>query len=270
MNPHFFVTSGGNVLADVVGADRQFAMTAIDKDGELHSARPPDIDQGIHRCARRAARVEHVVDEHDRTIVDIGDAIGNKRARLSQSDVVAVEPDVDRAEGNLDAFDLGDAFGQPSGEMDATRQDAYQNDVFGTAVAFADLVRDASEGARNVFRVEDDRLRGEAQVESLPRGGGKEGEKKARTDPVQARRTITLSRSLPGLSGPAIKGLPNAKYRRGVRVAQPRGSVIAMVKTLVEEHQQNGKEHEAECEPGRGVLLSRGDEPFHAPSWLVA
>src|SRR5215831_15074421 len=39
----------GQVLADVVGADRQLAVAAIDQDGQLDHLGTPEIDQGIER-----------------------------------------------------------------------------------------------------------------------------------------------------------------------------------------------------------------------------
>ena len=51
------------VLAHVVGADRQLAVTAVDEDGELHARGPAVLEQRLDRGADRAARVEDVVDE---------------------------------------------------------------------------------------------------------------------------------------------------------------------------------------------------------------
>ena len=53
------------VLADVVGPDRQLAMAAVDDDGELHGVRPAVVVERVERGAHRAAGEEHVVDQHD-------------------------------------------------------------------------------------------------------------------------------------------------------------------------------------------------------------
>ena len=54
---------GRQVLADVVGADRQLAVAAVDEDRELHACGPAVVEQRVDRGADRAAGVEHVVDE---------------------------------------------------------------------------------------------------------------------------------------------------------------------------------------------------------------
>ena len=61
---------GRDVLADVVGADRQLAVAAIDEDGQADRLRPPEVDQRVHRGPDRPAGVQDVVDEHDRRAVD--------------------------------------------------------------------------------------------------------------------------------------------------------------------------------------------------------
>src|SRR5947208_8984881 len=63
---------GGHVLAHVVGADRQLAMAAVDEDRQLDRARSPEIEQRVHRRARGASAVDHVVYEHDHLAVDVG------------------------------------------------------------------------------------------------------------------------------------------------------------------------------------------------------
>src|SRR5438876_10028370 len=59
------VAGGREVLADVVRADRQFAMSPVDEDGELDPPRPAVVEQGLDRRADCPARVEHIVDEDD-------------------------------------------------------------------------------------------------------------------------------------------------------------------------------------------------------------
>src|SRR6185295_12611179 len=45
---HVLAARGRQVLTDVVGADGQLAMTAVDQHGELDRLRAPEIDQCIH------------------------------------------------------------------------------------------------------------------------------------------------------------------------------------------------------------------------------
>src|SRR5213593_1162791 len=56
---------GRDVLADVVGADRELAMAAVDEHGQLDGTRPAEVHESVHGRARRAPVVEQVVDEDD-------------------------------------------------------------------------------------------------------------------------------------------------------------------------------------------------------------
>src|SRR6267142_4507409 len=75
---HDLPAARGQVLADIVGADGQLAMAAVDENGQADDARAAEVHQGVHGGADRPAREEHVVDEdHDATLhgeVDLGAA----------------------------------------------------------------------------------------------------------------------------------------------------------------------------------------------------
>ena len=90
------VAPGGQVLADVVGPDRQLAVAPVDHDRQLHRPGPAVVVERVERGPDRAAGEEHVVDEHhDRAVEvdgDVGDRLGQHRP---QPDVVAVEGDVE-------------------------------------------------------------------------------------------------------------------------------------------------------------------------------
>ena len=60
---HALAACGGQVLADVVGADGQLAVAAVAEDGEPDGAGPAVVEQRLDRRADRAAGVEDVVDE---------------------------------------------------------------------------------------------------------------------------------------------------------------------------------------------------------------
>ena len=57
---------GGQVLAHVVGADRQLAVAAVGQHGQLHAPRAAVVEQRVDRRAHGAAGVEHVVHQDDR------------------------------------------------------------------------------------------------------------------------------------------------------------------------------------------------------------
>src|SRR2546430_15228773 len=58
------VARGRQVLADVVGTDRQLAVAAVDEDGELDPVGSAVVEEGLDRGANRPARIEDVVGEH--------------------------------------------------------------------------------------------------------------------------------------------------------------------------------------------------------------
>src|SRR5256885_5949844 len=109
------VAGGGQVLADVVGADRQLAVAAVGEDGELHALGPAVVEERLDRRADRAAGVEDVVHE------DAGHALEREverrraderlgvtgRLAAADVDVVAVEGDVeDRKSTRLNSSHL--------------------------------------------------------------------------------------------------------------------------------------------------------------------
>ena len=107
---HALAARGGQVLADVVGADRQLAVAAVGDDGELDAGGPAVVEQRLDRGADRPARVEDVVDEDAGAALDreVEPGLADERLRVERRlaaadvDVVAVEGDVERAEVDLD------------------------------------------------------------------------------------------------------------------------------------------------------------------------
>ena len=59
------------VLADVVGADRQLAVAAVGEHRELDPLRAAVVEQRVDRGAHRAAGEEHVVDQDDGAAVEV-------------------------------------------------------------------------------------------------------------------------------------------------------------------------------------------------------
>jgi hypothetical protein len=70
-------------------------------------------------------------------------------------DVVAVEGDVELAERDLRAGELGDAAAEPLRERDAARVDADEGDPVELRIALDDLVRDPRQRALDRLGVED-------------------------------------------------------------------------------------------------------------------
>ena len=141
------------VLADVVGTDGQLAVASVDHDGELDRLGPPEVAQRVEGGPDGAPGEEDVVDQdhHPSGQVegDVGDRLGQDRA---QADVVAVEGDVEAADGrscrSLSIWRSASAI--LVGEGDAARLEPDQHDVFDPAVALDHLVRHAGQGALDV------------------------------------------------------------------------------------------------------------------------
>jgi hypothetical protein len=99
-------------------------------------------------------------------------------------DVVAVEGDVELAERDLGAVQIGNAAAQPLGERHAAGVDPHQGDALEVRVGLDDLVRDPRERALDRLGIED----------SLGfRGLRAQG----------ALRALLTCRLLSGLSGPS-------------------------------------------------------------------
>src|SRR5712692_7588509 len=61
----------GDVLADVIGPDRQLAVSAVDEHGQLDRPRASEVHERIHRGSRRPPMVDDVVHEHDHLAIDV-------------------------------------------------------------------------------------------------------------------------------------------------------------------------------------------------------
>ena len=135
--------TGRDVLADVVGADRQLAVAAVDEDRELHGAGPAEVAERVERGADGAAGEEHVVDEDDEPAVDAvgGMSVSSSARRALEPQVVAVERDVERAGRRRSTPSKAcDPGGQPAGERGAAGRDAEQDDVGAAAGLLEQLV----------------------------------------------------------------------------------------------------------------------------------
>ena len=137
-------------------------MAPIDEDRELDALRTPVVEQRVDRGAHGPAREQDVVDEHDRSLLEVevemrgvDDGLGAGLARL---EVVAVEGDVEVAERHLRAAQLADQGVKAGGQDGAAGVDPDQRDTLIAGVLLDDLVRDPHQGAAQIVAVEDDLL----------------------------------------------------------------------------------------------------------------
>src|SRR5579884_3645834 len=71
VDPHVFVPFGREVLADVVGPDRQLPVAPVDEDGQLHRPGAAEVDNGVHGRPDRPAGEEDVVAQHDDLLLHV-------------------------------------------------------------------------------------------------------------------------------------------------------------------------------------------------------
>ncbi len=188
VDPDELLARRRDVLADVVGADRQLAMAAIDEHRQADRLRPAEVDERVHRGADRPAGVQHVVDEDDRPAVDARRQLRALDDRLlgDHRQVVAVERDVERPDRDVDALVLGDGRGDAAGERHAAPLDADEQQAVGARLLLDDLVGKADRRATDLV-------------------GGH--------DPASGHRSFPASQGhAGGLTGPQPKGQPQG-YR---------------------------------------------------------
>ena len=85
---------GRDVLADVIGPDRDGAMAAVDQHRELDRRRPAALPQRGHRALHGPSAVDHVVDQHDRRAPSTVDS--SLRRRRSSGSMPLAAVDVER------------------------------------------------------------------------------------------------------------------------------------------------------------------------------
>jgi hypothetical protein len=152
MHAHVIRGFGRHVLADEVGADRKFAVAAIDEDGEPDRARPSVVDERVHGRTDRPTGEQDVIDEHDDLLVDreIQRRLVDDRRVSDARQVVAIERDVERAQRDDRVLVRADRVAQPRRQNVAARADADDGQIGEVSVALDDLMRDPRNGATNV------------------------------------------------------------------------------------------------------------------------
>src|SRR5688572_11091302 len=104
------VLRSGDVLANIVGADGQLAVAAIDEHRQLDQARAPEIDERIEGGAHRTAGIEDVIDEDEDSPRDVEVDVGGANDGLGADggEVVAIESDVELPDRHGDPLEARD------------------------------------------------------------------------------------------------------------------------------------------------------------------
>src|SRR5262245_27855978 len=169
-HPHVLGDLGREVLPDEVGPDRELAMAPVHEHGQLHGPGTTELRDRLEGGARGPAREQDVVDEDHDPVGDVDGDLGRAQGLdPPEADVVAVEGDVDRPDGDVDALEPLDRLGEAVGDGDAPRVQPDEHHVARSVVPLDDLVRDAGVGAAEVVGVEDLRL----QRKQMAPGGGR-------------------------------------------------------------------------------------------------
>ena len=161
LEPHedALVAGGRQVLADVVGPDRELAVAAVGEHRELDPLRAAVVEQGVDRRPRGAAGEQDVVDQDHGAAVElevevrgVDDRLG---AGLAVGQVVAVEGDVEVAERHLGPGQLADQRVQAAAPA-PLRGCGCRPAPAGlrSRVLLDDLVRDPDQGAAQIVAVE--------------------------------------------------------------------------------------------------------------------
>src|SRR5664280_2268324 len=146
----------GDLLADVLGLDRQLAAATVDEHGEEDLPWAAEIEDRVHRGADRAPREEHVVAENHVAALDRERdlrLLEDRRGRDCR-EVVAVERDVEEPNGHLDALRPRDLGREALRERDATRADPDEGEAVGAALGLDDFTGHARDRASHAGRVE--------------------------------------------------------------------------------------------------------------------
>ena len=131
-------------------------MASIDQHRQTDRARPSVVDERVHRRPDGPTGEEHVVNEHQDSVIDRewDRRLAHHRRVAHPGQVVAIEGYVDRAEWDLDAFVGADRFAKASRKRVAARAYADDRETGKVAVALHDLVADPGKGAAHVVRAE--------------------------------------------------------------------------------------------------------------------
>jgi len=141
-------------------------LAAVDQHRKLHAARAAKIDQLIESRANGAAGIKHVVDQDDVAILDVAGKFCAIDYRLGADSrkVVAIERDVEHADGRPVTFEVRDFIGHALGERHAAAANADEKQVARAVVFFDHFGRQTSQRAIDARAIHDASLLDEVHV----------------------------------------------------------------------------------------------------------
>lgn len=148
---HFddFRVAGLHGAADELGFNGHFAMAAVNEHAERNALRAAEIEKAVHGGANGASGVEDVVDEDEVHAVDAKGDIGRLQHGLGRDfrEIVAIESDIESADGHVDAIDAAHGLGDALGERHAAAADADEGEMLRASAFFDNLMGQAAQGA---------------------------------------------------------------------------------------------------------------------------
>ena len=151
------VERGGDILADEIRLDRQFAMAAVDQHGQLDAPGPAEIIERVHGRADGAPAEQHVIHQHTVLPVTskgmtVGWTLGAARWSRSSRCMLTSRLPV----GHRLAPDAGQQRAQALRQRHPAALDADQHHLAAGFVALGNFMRDAGQGALDGGGVQDE------------------------------------------------------------------------------------------------------------------
>src|SRR5258706_6548267 len=172
-----FRVAGLDRAADVLSFDGHFPVAAVDQHAKRDTLGTAEVEQAVHGGADSAAGVEHVIDENKVHAVhgegDVGGLQDGLRRNLGE--VVTIEGDVQRADGDVDAVDSAHGTGDSLGEWHAPSTNTDKLQALCASAFFDNLVGKALEGAVDFGRGHQLRFLDDAHVRVMLAQVGKTG-----------------------------------------------------------------------------------------------
>ena len=147
-----FGIAGLDGAANVLRFDGHFAVAAIDQDAERNALRTTEIKESIHGGADGASGIKNVIDEDEVHAVyaerDMGGLQNGLRGDLGQ--IIAIEGDVEGADGNIDAINATHGPCNALREGHAAATDSDEGEISSASAFFDNLVSKALQRAVNL------------------------------------------------------------------------------------------------------------------------
>src|SRR5262249_44988124 len=131
------------------GLDGQFAVAAVDQYTELNAPGTPMVEQSIHGGTNGAPGIKNVIHKDHILFPDFHtqrSGFLNDRAAAHGGKVIAVQGNVEGANGDRLLLNLVNQLSQPLGQGNATALDSDQRQILDSVVLFHDLVGQPDQG----------------------------------------------------------------------------------------------------------------------------